>query len=332
MSKKGVIGIVAGVAVVAVAAVVFLRPYSRLLQRIAGISLFQLVFEKGSFQQTDNKVNFLLLGKAGSGYAAPDLTDSIIVISADLKRRTIATVSIPRDIWSEGFQDKINTAYFYGSAQGNGLLRAKSEIAAVSGIPLHYAAVIDFSQFAQLIEYVGGIDVYIERTFTDSRYPIAGKANDPCGGDPEFTCRYETISFRRGWIHMDGATALTFARSRNSDSRDEGTDFARGARQQKVIAALYEKIMARLKRGRIDDIRNLYDLLDPLIERDIDNKETLYLAKAILIGIKKITFQDIVFPKNLLITPPYSAYKGKYVLIPKGGDFSAIHRFIQSQL
>ena len=46
----------------------------------------------------------------------------------------------------------------------------------------------------KLIDLVGGIDVNVEESFTDEKFPLVGRENDQCAGvDPEFKCRYETI-------------------------------------------------------------------------------------------------------------------------------------------
>ncbi|HLD26914.1 MAG TPA: LCP family protein [Patescibacteria group bacterium] len=314
-----------------VSVLLFVRPYDLFLQRISGTSLTQLIFEKGSFKNMNGKVNVLLLGKAGGEYEGADLTDSIIVMSIDTRLSKIITISIPRDIWSNTLQDKINTAYYYGKNQGKDFEFTKNEIELVTGMRIDYVALIDFDQFEELTNYIGGVDIFIENTFDDFKYPIAGRTDDRCSGDRELTCRYEHISFTKGLTHMDGKTALKYSRSRNA-AGDEGTDFARGRRQQKVITALYEKIIQRIKKIKIEDIENIYGLVHLLVERDIENKEALYLVKTLVLTGKKIDFHEISLPKDLFIVPFYQSYNGKYVLIPKDGNFNDVHSFIQCSL
>lgn len=317
--------------ILTIAVFLFIRPYDLFLQRMTGVSLAQLTLEKGSFANTEGKVNFLLLGTAGKDYDGSDLTDSIIVISIDTRQKTIYTISIPRDIWSDNLQDKINTAYYYEKAKDKSFVLVKNEIESITGIKIDYAALIDFSRFKELIDYVGGIDIFVERSFDDYKYPIAGRKDALCNGDRTFGCRYEHIAFQKGLTHMDGVRALQFARSRNAEG-DEGIDFARGQRQQKMIVALYEKINLRVRQMKLDDLQKTYTFLNRLIERDIKNKEALYLVKEIIRHRKKITFHEIRFPHNLLIVPSYSLYRGKYVLVPKEGNFHSIHLIIQCTL
>lgn len=60
---------------------------------------------------------------------------------------------------------------------------------------------------------------------------------------PEFAfpCRYEKLEFKKGLTHMDGTTALKFARSRHSET--DGGDFARALRQQQVIEGVKDKVI-----------------------------------------------------------------------------------------
>jgi len=111
---------------------------------------------------------------------------------------------------------------------------AKSVAEEIVGIPVHYAVVVDFDFFQKVIDELGGIEVDVETDFVDDRYPIKGREDDLCNGDPKFSCRYETVEFKKGLQFMDGGAALKFVRSRNAEG-DEGTDLARIARQEKVI-------------------------------------------------------------------------------------------------
>jgi anionic cell wall polymer biosynthesis LytR-Cps2A-Psr (LCP) family protein len=163
-----------------------------------------------------------------------------------LTNHSISLISIPRDIWIPEIRAKINTTYHYGNIQperGGGLNFSKQIVSEVTGQPVNYALVIDFSGFQDIINTLGGVDVTVDRSFTDTKYPVAGRENDLCGGDPTLACRYETIHFDQGLTHMDGATALTFVRSREGDN-GENTDFARSARQQKVISAVGKKVLS----------------------------------------------------------------------------------------
>src|SRR3990167_7601650 len=213
--------------------------YYRFLTETLKISPIKTLLSLDSLKTYDDQVTILILGIAGMNHQGGTLSDSIIVVNYNLQTNSLLTISLPRDIWSDTLQDKINTAYAYGEAKqkGGGLKLAKAEIGAVVGIPIQYATVIDFAKFKELIDLLGGIDIDVDQTFKDNQFPITGRENDECNGDTEFKCRYETVSFKKGSNHMDGKTALKFIRSRHADGA-EGNDFARNRRQQKILAAI----------------------------------------------------------------------------------------------
>jgi LCP family protein required for cell wall assembly len=223
-------------------------PYIRFLQKNKLTPSFiadLIVSENPPFKKYQGRTNFVLLGIPGKTHEGVDLTDTIIFVSIGFKKSDILMVSLPRDIWLDSLKDKINTAYHYGEEkkEGGGFILAKSSVSEVVGLPVHYALLIDFEGFENIINLVGGIDVNVENPFTDNKFPIPGRENDLCNGDKEFRCRYETVSFRKGLQHMNGETTLKFVRSRNAEG-DEGTDFAREKRQQQVILALQKKLLS----------------------------------------------------------------------------------------
>ncbi len=141
---------------------------------------FRNIFSKDPFGAVDGRVNILLLGNAGGTHAGPQLTDSIIVASYDLKTNKATLISIPRDFWLDNIGAKINAAYEIGQGDGNGLNYAEGKIGEVLGIPIQYGVRVNFSGFAKAIDTVGGIDVEVAQTFDDYNYPIEGKEEELC--------------------------------------------------------------------------------------------------------------------------------------------------------
>ncbi len=323
--------------IVSLLLIVFLiiKPYLDFINKDLNISILKTLFSKDSLKTYDDQVNILLLGIAGGNHDGPNLSDSITVLNYNLKTNTLTTISIPRDIWSNSLKDKINSAYAYGEAKkpnSGGFILAKAEISEIVGMPIHYALVINFNQFKNLINYLGGIDVEVENSFVDKRFPITGKENDDCGGDPEYNCRYETISFQKGLTHMDGETALKFIRSRHAEGK-EGTDFAREKRQQKVIEAIKNKLIKRLKSLNIKNYQDLYKIFNELIKRDINNQQVAIILKNIILK-KDFQQKKITLDQNLFFNPPIpnNEYNGLWVLIPKNNDYTIIHKFIRCNI
>ena len=173
------------------------------------------------------------------------LTDSMLVVHLDFQTGRATLISVPRDLWvqiptdgSTGSDWKINAAYELGlddseypnklpqftGASGGGNM-AKYIVSQVTGLPIDYFVAVDFDGFSKIIDTLGGIDVDVANTFTDYTYPTSDATADgpACTGDDQSTdCRYTVVHFDAGEQHMDGATALEYARSRHSADNGEG--------------------------------------------------------------------------------------------------------------
>lgn len=293
--------------------------------------------QKTNIKTNEGRVNILILGKAGAGYSAPDLTDTIIVASVSGEKGFARLFSIPRDTWIPSIRAKINSAYYWGSQENSyrgkeegGSELVKSLVSEIVGQPIHYAVVVDFSGFKEIVDVLGGVDVDIERSFVDEKYPIAGKENDECDGDSKFLCRFETISFEKGEKHMNGETALKFVRSRNAEG-EEGTDLAREARQQKVVSGIEKKTLSVPTLINPIKMLNLWQIAREYIKTDMDGSAVAVLARNVMSVRKNVRF--FVFPEELLTNPPKSQrYDYQYVFVPKEGSWDEIHMWVNNLL
>lgn len=283
----------------------------------------------------ENRTNLLLLGIPGKGHDGGDLTDTMIFVSINMENQDVFMVSLPRDIWLDSLKDKINSAYHYGEEKkvGGGFILSREASGEVLGQPIHYTILIDFSGFKKLVDLVGGLDIAVNKSFVDNKYPIAGRENDLCSGDKEYKCRYETIIFKQGLQHMDGETALKFVRSRYAEG-DEGTDFARSQRQQKIILAFQKKLLS-LENLLPNKLSQLYEALSETIKTDLSLSEAAYLGKFGLDFKGKIRSvpleEEIDKTAGFLINPPLEKYD-RWVLVPKTGDFTEIHNYISCHI
>lgn len=287
------------------------------------------------------RVNILLLGKGGGAHDAPDLTDTIIFLSLSLDKPSIVSISLPRDIWIPEIRAKLNSVYYWGNQKqsrdsnnsasvGGGILLAKSMVEEIVGVPVHYALVVDFNGFKNIIDTLGGIEVEVERDFIDEKFPIEGRENDDCSGDPDFSCRYETIEFTSGMQKMDGETALKFARSRNSQG-DEGTDLARAARQENVVVAIKNKIMTKEIFLSPKKILKLTRVILENIETDIPHNSAAVVLR--LLFNSRNSSKDYVLSEEFLINPPQSpTYDNLYVFVPKGNGWNEVHQWVEEVL
>lgn len=277
----------------------------------------------------DDRVNVALLGIGGGSHEGSDLTDTILILSFNIKSRAMGMISVPRDLWSDSLKDKVNSAYYYGQEKkkGGGLVLSKAIISDMVGLPVQYGIVFDFTKFTHVIDLVGGITVDVPQAFTDSQYPIAGKENDPCGGDPAYACRYETLRFDAGVERMDGKRALAYVRSRHAEG-GEGNDFARGRRQQQVIVALKDRLVSRDIIANPSALMKLYRAFDDATDTDMNMGQLLTVGSMFVHTPKEAITRISIEP--YLYEPPVSWY-GRYVLLPKD-SFAAIREAVRKEL
>jgi len=294
-----------------------------------------------SLKTKDRRTNFLILGLGGPKNQPSSLTDTQQFFSYDHTQERHILLSIPRDIWIPNPGVKINGLYSYGnSTEGSGIDLTKNAVTEITGQPVHYSVMVSFEGFVRFVDLLGGVNVNVERSFTDTQYPIKGKENDPCDGDPEFACRWETISFKKGKSHFDGETALKFVRSRHARG-DEGTDFARAARQQKIMLGIKDKILSPGFFFNPQKIEQVLGLTAEVFESDIPAEDFGVVVQAFLrTKREKVQTNSLVAmdPENpdenltkpaFLIHPAISPlYKNQWVLIPVGGNWKATHAWI----
>ncbi len=313
------------------------------LRRLVGAGDRKLLGEE------DDRVNFLLMGVGGEGHDGPQLADTIILASWQPSTDNVGMISLPRDlavpIPGYGLR-KINHANAFGEMKepGSGPLLASQVVEDITKQSVNYYIRVDFRGFAQLIDDIGGVDIYVDRSFTDSQYPILGNEEKDCGTTttivvpdesegaepgsvteqsvPTYGCRYEDLSFQEGWTKMNGDTALKYVRSRKG-SNGEGTDFARSRRQQKVLAAVKEKVFSS---STILNPSRLGDILDTLQENIATNLGTWELMR-LASEFKNLDTNKIVnHVLDASTTSPLYAtsLNGAYVLMPKNDDWGAV--------
>ena len=264
--------------------------------------------------EKENRINVLLLGVGGKGHDGAYLSDTIILASIEPKTSKIALLSIPRDLYvpigDRGWH-KINHASAYGEAEkvGQGAKLAQETFSKIFDIPIHYYVRADFDGFKKIIDDVGKVKIHVENSFTDDKYPDSNYG-------------YEPVSFSSGWEIMDGDRALKYARSRHGNN-GEGSDFARSRRQQKVLAAVKEKINSLSFWLNPKKVGQVLADLDNHITTNMESWEIISLAK-----IVKNSNLDNINHTVLTEGPDDELYasivNGEYVLLPKGNDFTPL--------
>jgi LCP family protein required for cell wall assembly len=270
--------------------------------------------------EKEDRINFLLLGMGGVGHEGPYLTDTIILMSFKPKEKQVAMVSIPRDLLVpiSGYgQRKINNvnAFAEMKERGSGGTVASQVVSDVFQIPIHYYIRADFAGFESLVDKLGGLSVYVDKSFTDYQYPT-----------DDF--KYQVLSFEEGWQIMDGATALKFVRSRHG-TNGEASDFARSRRQQKILIALKDKILSMDTFLNPFKLQGVYEASQNSISTNLEMWELLKL-KDLSEGIDSTKIIHKVIsddPGGLLRA---ANVDGAYILEPKAGNFSELQALVKN--
>jgi polyisoprenyl-teichoic acid--peptidoglycan teichoic acid transferase len=264
--------------------------------------------------EKDGRINILVLGNGGAGHAGPELTDTIIFGSFEPTTGEVGMLSIPRDTIVEipdyGFA-KVNhvNAYAEMEEKGSGPAAAADVLSGVLDQEIHYTVKIDFNAFESFIDAIGGVDVYVDRAFSDYTYPT----------EDDLT---QTIHFEEGWMHMDSDLALKYSRSRHG-TNGEGSDFARAARQQKVILAVKEKTLSPATLLNPGKLNKIIETIQENVETNLTFWEMVKLARF----APSISTENV---KNTVLDTSYESplygtnINGAYVILPKKDDWTDV--------
>lgn len=251
------------------------------------------------FAETE-RVNVLLLGgDAGPGRYSLR-TDTMIVVSIDPVTGDTVMISIPRNLWGlpfppgtrlnelypDGFKELANALYptvaahpeRYGEGDDVASQAIKQGIAQFLGIPIHYYVLVDMFGFIDVVDALGGVDIYLPERIHTARSPTRDMPQVP---------KY----FEAGQHHFNGIETLAYARTRYSDS-----DYGRMGRQRCVmgaiaaaatpralatgltdlVAAFGEAVRSDIPRSRLGEMAQLVDRY--VAAGGFDEVRTLHLA------------------------------------------------------
>ena len=150
-------------------------------------------------------------------------SDVNIIATVNPQTKQVLLTSTPRDYYvtipdiSGDQRDKLTHAGIYG------VDRSMATLANLYGIDIPFYVRVNFTSLIQIVDMMGGVDVYSEYAFTTSG-----------NGGP-------VMDVQQGVNHFDGQQALSFARERYNVP---GGDNQRGKDQMAVIEAMIQKMMS----------------------------------------------------------------------------------------
>jgi LCP family protein required for cell wall assembly len=254
------------------------------------------------------RTNVLILGldrRPGQGSVVR--SDTMILMTVYPAGPRIALLSVPRDLYVEipGYgTNRINTAHFWGEneLEGSGPVLAMQTVAQNFNVAVHHHVRVDFNGFRAIVDAVGGIDLVVERAIIDEGYPTEDYG----------TMRIEIPA---GPQHMDGETALRYARTRHGSS-----DLDRASRQQQILTALARRLLEPKVWLRLPAV---IQVVMENVETDMTAQDLLLLAPTLLrVGSDGI--EQHVIGREM--TEPWTTPTGGAVLLPR---WEAIHPLVQ---
>jgi LCP family protein required for cell wall assembly len=257
--------------------------------------------------------NILLIGV--ETFEGAQNTDTMIIASLDSKNNVIKLTSLMRDLYVEipGYKNnKLNAVY---AKDGINLLY--DTIETNFGLTMDGYVLVDFNDFEQIIDYLGGIDIELTRKEAEYLRTTNYISN------PEY--RY----VEQGVQHMNGNQVLGYCRIRKVSTKTESSDFGRTQRQRIVLEAIFEKLRKKnvLQLGLImNTIISNIDIKTDITKTDYNS----YLQQAV--ALEKNEIKTFRVPKD----DSYNSERvliGRYnqeVLVPKSWEDTEtmIHDFI----
>jgi LCP family protein required for cell wall assembly len=216
-------------------------------------------------------------------------TDTLLTVVADRGLGGVGLVSIPRDLWVEipgHGEERINAAYTFGGAK-----TAERVVGDLLGVRVDRYLLIGLQGVRDVVDAAGGVDIVVEAPIHDDTYP---------------TDDYGTmvLDIPAGRQHMDGETALRYARTRHQDN-----DFGRMGRQQRVMVALRSQLLKPINWWRVPGVLMA---VRGATETDLNPLDLMTVALAFGAGPD----EPVRLAIDLSLTEEFRGAGGAYLLRP----------------
>ncbi|MBL1134633.1 MAG: LytR family transcriptional regulator [Chloroflexi bacterium] len=217
----------------------------------------------------DDTLTVLLIGSDKRPNDPAYRTDVLVIVLVNKTRGTVNMLSLPRDLYvyiPEYGYDRINTASQHGDLMdydGGGTALLKDTIEYNLGITVDRYAKVNFSGFQSIIDTLDGVDIVVDCQLEDYRL----KADDL---NPNLPANWILVTLTPGLHHMNGSTALWYARSRATTS-----DFDRNRRHQLLLRAMWQQFQTQ---NMWDTIPDLWNEFQNTVDTDLSLDEILSLV------------------------------------------------------
>lgn len=313
--------------------------------------IFGLVQKKELKMDSAGRSNVLIFGTSeddqGGNHPGALLTDSIMVLSVDQKKKDAFMVSIPRDLWvtfddsaCNGNEGKINELFYCSSDGGKdseaGALALAKKIGQITGLDIQYYSHINYSVVRETVNAIGGIDVDV---MGNGDVPYGVKPGSILDRNFDWKCRYTCyyVKYEPGVHHMDGEHALAFMRARNASGGYglAAGNFDREKNQQKVLVALRNKALSA---GTLSDVSKVMGIVDALgnnLRTNFDKSEVRTIMElAGGIDAASIKTIDLIDEEKPVMTTARYGSQNTSIVRPITGlfDYGDVKTYIQRQI
>ena len=252
-------------------------------------------------------VNIVVLGSDQRPDWSEWHTDVVQVVSVQRNAGAVSVISIPRDIYlymPSLWMSRINCADFYGEAheyEGGGPALVRDTLLYNLGIRQDHYVRTNFDGLIGIVDTMGGLDIPVHCRLSDY-WPY-----------PDENGEYPILTMEPGVHHMDGETALWYARSRKTTSV-----FSRERRQQQVLQALWHKARDT---EMLSQVPSLWKQGQSMVQTDLTLTDILDLARvALTLEDESVRFYNI----GADVVTPWTTPYGGAVFLPRWEDIEPI--------
>jgi len=240
-------------------------------------------------------INIMLIGEDRRPGEYRARSDAMILCTINTKSKEVTLTSFMRDTYVQipGYQsNRINESYMLG-----GMKLVSKCLETNFGVYVDGSVAVDFDGFTSVIDMVGGVDIELS------------------SAEASFMAK-QGYKVKAGMNHMDGATALSYARNRWVGN----TDFARTERHRKIISALIDKCRGM----NFIQLSGLLNKVLPLVTTDMTNAQMLKCMMEMVPLLKNLKINTQRIPGDYF---EFAVIRGLDVIVP---DIEDCRRILQN--
>lgn len=253
-------------------------------------------------------VDVVVFGIPGEGYKASLLADSIFLARYNIKNNKLFLISIPRDLW---VSDESQSFKFNEVLSRNKIGFSLNLIEKITGIYTSNYAVIDLNTTSEVVDWLGGVDVYLDEPAIDW---VSG------------------YTLEKGEHHLNGEDAVWLIRNRYN----EKGDFFRENNQHKIIEAVIDEFINLSNQEKLEFVKYFVldsSLLDNISVDFSDAIPLLFDDEKNEVSIRSIVLspETDLFKISEIDSNTNSSSTNISVVVPTSGfgDYSEIRKYVQ---